>query len=63
MIVRLTEVRDDDGHLIMQMCCVCFAYTHIEHLWTCPHNLTWDMCQADGQAQGCTCVQEGPRSE
>jgi hypothetical protein len=46
-VVRLSEVRDDQGNLTHKMCCICFEMTSVEDLWVDPMGVKWDICSAE----------------
>lgn len=41
---RLTEVRDADGALTHQMCCICFKMRPLDMLWLDDLGEKWDIC-------------------
>jgi hypothetical protein len=47
MIHRLSEYRDESGHLTHKMCCVCFTMTPVEDLWVDDSGQRWDLCSEE----------------
>lgn len=63
-VVRLTEVRDTQGKLTHQMCCVCFSYTLLADLWRDAEGEPWDLCSEEcARAAGMVAPVPGPGPE
>lgn len=58
-VIRVSEVRNEEGVLTHKMCCLCMNFIAVEDLWVCKHGEKWDSCYPCAPFLGrCNCEED-----